>query len=378
MKKTLLLSIFFSIIIYADAQSRYVLSDGKEITDCVIRESTEKENSLRLFVWKAGEYFIYKPDEVKEYHIGKRKSYYSMPISQVDTTFLRFVQKMVDGDTKLYCYHSGQYNVYLIQNSDTTVQLNRKTFQDGLSQTLQACPEKIDDIIEYLQYDRHYLKKFIEQYNNSCNFKPLNLRCFGVFAGATGILSVNPSYYSPYTIGERMNLNFGFFLEEPINASNFSFHGELSYSGIQFKKSDEVLFLENDEDKPTSADTTLFYSFVRQHSLNLPLMIRYSMPTHKIRPFVNTGIQLSLNLTKNSYETNFLYRPNMSTPVTNVVLSDPAYSKVQPSFLLGAGVAFKLDSKKMAYIECRYSKLFDMIFSNYGADKLSLLASFSF
>lgn len=378
MKNLILLAVFCSVVVYTGAQTRYVFNNGKVVTDGLIQGSTENENCLRLFVWKAGEYTVYKPDTIKEYHIGKRKSYYSMPIVLPDTTFTRFTRKIVDGDSKLYCYYSGQYNIFIVQNADTTVQLNKKTFKQELSQALTACPEKTEAIISHLEYDRHHLKKFVRQYNNNCRFAPLNLKRFGVLAGANTVHSITPSYYFPDTIGERTNLNLGIFVEAPINAGNFSFHGELYYSGKQVKKSKEILYNDAEEDFPVAADTLLYSSFFRQQALNMPLMLRYYLPTHYVRPFVNAGILLSLNLTENTYQTYQPVRPSENGPLTYVVFDNVAYSRLQPSFILGAGLAFRLDNTRMAYLECRYSKVSDLEAEGYSATRLSVLASVSF
>ena len=378
MKKSLFFSLFFSFLFHANAQTRYIFKDGREVTDCQIQGSTEKENCLRMFEWKAGKYTVHKPDDIKEYHIGKRKSYYSMPIMREDTTVMRFVRKIVDGETRLYCYYSGQYNIYIVQNPDTAVQLNRKDFKQGLSQVLSACPEKTEEIINNLQYNYYFLKKVVRQYNNDCRFTPINLKWVGFFAGTNLIFNTNPAYYMPASAGERMNLTFGAFSDVPIDASNFSFHGEIFYRGIQLKKSDEILYDKYHQDEPDIVDTIVYNSYFKQHSLNVPLMLRYYFPFNSVRPFVNAGIQMSLNLTKNSYDSSVFYRRDLESPMNELIFDNNVYSMIQPSFLFGGGLAFKLDKNRMVYLECRYCKLFDLVKDYYETSGISFLASLSF
>lgn len=378
MKRLFLITFFFSSLFHTNAQTRYIFKDGREVTDCKIQGSTEKENCLRMFEWRAGKYTVHKPDDIKEYHIGKRKSYYSMPIAREDTTVMRFVRKIVDGETRLYCYYSGQYNIYIIQNADTAVQLNRKDFKEGLSQVLSACPEKTEEIINNLQDNYYFLKKVVRQYNNDCRFTPINLKRVGFFAGTNLIINTNPAYYMPASPGERMNLTFGAFSDVPIDASNFSFHGEIFYRGIQLKKSDEILYDKYHQDEPDIVDTIVYNSYFKQHSLNVPLMLRYYFPFNSVRPFVNAGIQMSLNLTKNSYDSSVFYRRDLESPMNELIFDNNVYSMIQPSFLFGGGLAFKLDKNRMVYLECRYSKLFDLVKDYYETTGLSFIASLSF
>ena len=107
-------------------------------------------------------------------------------------------------------------------------------------------------------------------------------------------------------------------------------------------------------------------------------MLRYYLPTHYVRPFVNAGILLSLNLTENTYQTYQPVRPSENGPLTYVVFDNVPYSRLQPSFILGAGLAFRLDNTRMAYLECRYSKVSDLEAEGYSATRLSVLASVSF
>ena len=377
MKKSLFITLFLSFLFHTNAQTRYIFKDGREVTDCQIQGSTEKENCLRMFEWKAGKYTVHKPDDIKEYHIGKRKSYYSMPIVREETTVMRFVRKIVDGETLFYCYYSGQYNIYIVQNPDTAVQLNRKDFKDGLSQVLSACPEKTEEILNDLEFDHYYLKRLVKQYNNDCRFTPLNLKRFGFFAGTNLIRSINTAYYMPASTGERMNLTFGAFRDVPINASNFSLHGELFYTGMQLKKSDEVLYDKVHQDAPDIIDTVLYNSYFKQHSLNLSLMPRYYFPTTHVRPFVNAGLQLALNLTESAYDSSDPMRTPYN-PYREFQYDNRLYSLIQPSLLFGGGLAILLNKNRILYLECRYSKLFDLINEYYKTSGLSFLASISF
>lgn len=376
MKKITLYSLTFFLCFNINAQHYYITKDGKEVRNIRIVNVSDHSNSQQFYVKTPKGAEKYYPDEIAEYHIANQKSYYSKTVNFETGEKQLFMERLIDGPINLYYYKGPNNPTFLVEKKDTIIQLSKKeTFKEQIEAALTDCPEKVRETLYHVEYNKHSVKKFFKQYHN-CRFSPPCNRQLGVLAGMDYSFSVNPS---KLMFDDKITtLNIGFFIDEPINYSNFSIHGELYYSGIKFgnmKREEDIQkkyllnipdFQDKFENPIYTADEAvgIYNSYFNQHSLNMPLMLRYYLPIHKVRPYLNGGVMLSCNFKRFFVEENVYY-------LNKIYVN----GRMQYAFLLGAGLEIRLSKDRLLFCEFRYTEQRDVSNKSFEHTKLSFVAA---
>jgi hypothetical protein len=142
--------------------------------------------------------------------------------------------------------------------------------------------------------------------------------------------------FKPYT-----SAYYGFFLDAPISASYFSTKISLGFYQSSFSS--------NVTEGNSSTDIIL-----NQSTLRAPVLLRYTFPSMKVRPYVDMGVVYSYNVINDSY----MYK---STIENNVVVFEEketlnVVSDSQLGYSVGFGLQYFLSYKRMVFIEARLNQ----------------------
>lgn len=328
------------------------------------------ENAIRCEVEHKTKNIIYSPDEVKEYGFNDGRVYVSKEIQIGDSIKKVFLLELVKDETTLYVYHGKGHKIFYIEKDSTLLielpKYNHENkevdFREKLSAITADC-QNISDAIKLVTYNVKPLSKLIKNYNN-CSAEPLPFLKYGFILGC-GVRNIeitgnSLSEYKDFVNNKyRSSVLPGFFIDIPIEMSNFSFHTEMYLSKYRYSIS--------------SASTSNVLDFVANTtSLHLPVLLRYTIPQMSLRPFVNGGLNVIYNMQNSTVLYNTLITPDY---IQLQSVDKKSYiSKFQPGFSLGAGIEYKLNYKHSVFIEFRYNK--QLSYSNkkaFNSTQLELL-----
>ncbi len=349
-------------------QTEYILTNNNTIAGITLINGGEIANS-KFCQRKKGEKLIkYTPYEVMQYALKDGRVYLSKEIKISESTQRVFLECLTKGKLTLFYYRNESIKTYFLEKDGAFfIELPKKdrgnggiNFNSKLLDLTSDCPD-VADGAKVISYNKKSLSRFISSYNY-CEIAPSAYFKYGVIIGYESTkLSLPPT---PQNIYDNMiaspdlefynyinqsdlkydgGFTFGFFIDNPISFSNFSIHSELFYSKHSYSFNKNLNGVNLDFDASTSA-------------LTLPIMLRLTYPSNKIRPFVNAGINYSYNL-KNE---NTLYGSTIGQSITerNLINAHPTISKSNIGYAIGSGVEYKLTHKMAMFFELRYTKLF--------------------
>lgn len=235
------------------------------------------------------------------------------------------------------------------------------SYNDNLAEFTADC-QNVGDAVKLVQYNKKSLSKLISRYNN-CELKPFPSFKYGIVVGY-GMTKLFPSSKNEYEYLDRFNYKYeggmtvGLFIDNPLFVSDFSLHAEVYYSQNGFSYNHRTANQDID-------------IVVNTSTLNVPLLIRYTLPTLKMRPFVNAGGIYTYHF-KNE---NVLYAADIEQDVITInKVSETAFiSENRVGFSLGGGLEYKLNYKRAISVELRYNKTYgisDTGFLNSGEFQL--------
>lgn len=136
--------------------------------------------------------------------------------------------------------------------------------------------------------------------------------------------------------------SIGGFIDIPILSSNFSLHAEAYYSKHSYSY--------------TLSSTMEEIDYIANiHTLNTPLLFRYTLPLSKIRPYVNAGLMYSYNFKWN----NSLLQTTITDNIVTVgQIEHPTIDNHQLGYNIGGGIEYRLNYKNSLFFDIRYSDTF--------------------
>lgn len=336
-------------------QKDYYSTDSTLSVGIKLVRNTDVKNSMLCQVIKGEEIIDYTPYDIKEYGFNNGRVYVSNEIQLSDKEKKVFLERLQQGETKLYYYRANGLKLFFIEkDSLNLVEIPRRnsekiSYNDLLLDITEDC-ENLREASKYVAYRKRSLTKYIKRYNN-CELKPFPHVRFGFTVGYE-LLKIKP----PKTniIKELNNFNFkydgnfslGLFLDLPILVSDISAHFETNYSRHGFSYSSTEGLIDND----------LACNF---SSLSIPFMIKYAYPSNDIRPYFGLGFSYMRLITENSLffsadkseEIIFIDR------VQNESTDYDAIDNNQIGALIGGGIEYKISSGNSLFFEIRYSYL---------------------
>lgn len=372
MLKWLITKLCVLIGISAYAQNvNYLATDSSLIAPVEIIQGLPKDNSQFIRIEREnGEKIKYLPEQLSEYGFKTGIVYVSRSISIGKEEKQVFLKRLERGKINLYRYTAKGVNTYFLERDSTYfIELKKsKEFTKELSKYTSDMKWRAAQP-RLARYNQASLSKFINFYNADKN-RPLPFPRFGLLLGFNSIeidelkLTVGNTLVPledrrTFTFEPTSTVSFGLFADLPINMSDFSFN-----LGMNLARFD---FLANSETFDSDVDITIDIT-----SINIPILLRYTLPTISWRPFFNAGGIYSYHVSNK----NEIQRFRIESEVTENSEAS-LISKGMLGYSFGLGVERYLSYKKLASIEFRVNQLYgrqDLLNKNY----LEFLMGFSF
>lgn len=353
-------------------QSDYFETDSLKSVGIKLIDGGEMINSQFCQVKKRDKTIHFTPYEIKEFGFRDGRVYISKEINIDDSSRKVFLERLDKGKTILYYYKGKGIKTFFIQKDSTLfVEMPKKKSEDeDYSEQLLNLTKDCSNVLDackLVSYNKKSLTKLIYRYNK-CELKPFPHFKYGFLLGYE-FLQLIPS-------GEQNNklgcfdykydggFSIGLFLDNPVLVSDFSVHAELIFSTHGYSYNAQV----DNKDLDFVANFT---------SLNIPVLIRYSYPTNKIRPFANMGLVGTYHIKNETlfYETTFLENTiEINNAINNSMIND-----FQLGYVIGGGVEYKLNYKKSLFFELRYNNQQSLEdFEFLGASVFSVLTGINF
>lgn len=336
-------------------QNEYISTDSKTTIGIKLVDGGDVLNSRFCQVKKRNNIIKYSPYEIEEFGFKDGRVYLSKEIQLSDSVQKVFLERLSKGKANLYYFKNKEFKTFFLEKDSTSFLEISKHNNDNITYNQQLMDLFLDcsnvkDAINFVSYNKKSLSKIINRYNN-CELKPFPHFRYGLIVG----------YYIakliPVSDNSNEDINYfdfsydggflsGLFIDSPISVSDFSLHTEFYYSkhGYSYNK-----FVDNKD-----------LDFVANiSSLKLPVLLRYSYPSIKYRPFINLGGIMTFNI-KNE---NLLYETTVLNNIVEIndTQNTSLIGKYQAGYSVGAGIEYSLNLQKSLFVELRYNKLFDNV-----------------
>jgi outer membrane protein W len=337
---------------YGQKNSYFAGKDFKSVNVKII-DLGDKSNSRLCTVKKGKTEVRLSPYEIEEYGFNDGRVYVSKNVNVRDSVQRVFLLRVYKGNRNVYYLREKHGKTYFIEEDSSKLvaipkhsgEESKSDYHDQLLTLTHDCPN-VQDAAKVAGYHRRSMKKLFERYE-SCELKPFPMLRYGFMAGY-GLSCMVSGPHEDVNIQEldfsyEGNFTAGLFLDAPIMMSDFSLHLEASYNKIAFSY----------HDYSTNKDLDLIASI---SSLKLPVLIRYSYPSNKLRPYVNAGPCATYTVKNDSK----LY---MATHVGDQVeiadVTEPyLFSDYRLGYALGIGCEYKVSYRRFLFLDMRYDRLY--------------------
>lgn len=349
-----------TVTLSAFGQQPYYMTDSLGSYGVKIIDNGSVKNAIQCEVEENKKSRIFTPYEVKEYKIGDGQVYVSKDIQIGDSIRRVFLLRLINDKTTLYVYNGKNVKLFFIEKKGTSLteiskyneNNKRIDFRSNLANITDDCVN-IKDAIKLVNYTDLSLSKLIKYYNN-CRATPFPFVKYGFILGY-GLQDLEAVGPGTTEIGSFVNNKYkgsilpGVFIDSPISMTDFSFHADVYFSkyGYSFTKITETGSIDFVANKT---------------SIQIPVLLRYTLPLMVIRPFVNGGLNCTYNLRNSTVVYNTLISPDYIE--LQSVNRNSVIPKYQIGITAGAGIEYKLNYNHSVFIELRYNKLFGPLYNN--------------
>lgn len=353
-------------ILDAHSQTGYIIGENYKKSGIQLIDGGKKGNAQRIKVDYKDSIITYSPSTIVGYGFEKGNRYKSKTILLTGEVKTVFLEELVAGETHLFYYPDKQGKVFFLQQDSGNLipvrkgyKSNNTYFKGELAKYTSHCPG-YERLLGTTNFTKGSLAMFINALNNGCDKKYIPFIKYGLFidAGkarlkvASSNVLLNDLVFDPQDVAA-----FGVFLNYPLWPTYFSSYNEVYLEHTTFSSSQ----LTNDGLVTIDINCT---------SLNIPMLIRYTVPSRTFRPFLNTGFMFSWNFNVQSAD---LKRPFFSIPVENDI-----YSIRQFSLLGGAGFEIAITPRNAISLECRYSWGVNTNKTKFFKDEWKMIVGFNF
>ncbi len=363
MKNLLILFSFLFITIPGlSAQKDWYANDSTKKVGITLVDGGDILNSKVCQLLKAGNIIRLSPYEINQYGFADGRVYVASDINVSGKKERVFLERLIRGNLTLYSLKSDGLSTFFVEKDSLVLtelpkakadELNY-SFRDKITGLTSDCPDA-DLAARRISYYKNSVSKFVSRYNN-CGSKPFPFFKIGMLAGYGGtklffesfhkvydkLLGPQDIQYIPLNLIEyeyKGGIALGMFIDNPLRNGSFSFHTELYYSQHNF-----------DYTKLASGRTLQFTA--KSSSLNVPLLLRYTYPSQKLKPFVNSGIYYTRHI-GNESKLVITYTSTSDTTITKDVISNNMVG-----LSVGGGLEYRLESGNSLFFEIRGNRLY--------------------
>lgn len=353
----------FSINIYG--QRGYISNDSTTTAGIKLIDGGSHLNA-KICRQRVGDKIIkYTPNDLDGYGFEDDKTYVSRKIIIKDTFRRVFLEQIIKGKASLYFYRGeGKGRYFIEKESAQLIEIPKKAidqqetnYKTLLENITSDCGE-VNKNINQMRYQRIYLSKYIKAYNQ-CKSLIIPPFKYGIAVGygLSGLIplpSAKIRYLDKFNYKYDGGVTLGLFIDDPISLSNFSLHLEMFYAS--YGHSYNYWDFNKDIDM-----------IVNTRSLNIPVLLRYTTPMVKIRPFFNLGGIYSYQI-KNE---NVIYEATISKDIIEIKTANETslISDHELGYSIGGGCQFSIIRNNGLFFELRYNGEFalaDQKFFRFG------------
>lgn len=272
----------------------YIATDSSLIYG-TIKRSTPKDNlyTIQLKENKISPYRRYHPDAIREY--GFNGQIFESKEVNIDGRLEEvFVERLVDGTIKLYHLKGKGSKRFFVEKNGENFQPLTKDLA-AIRSMCENC-EIIETGLQLAKFNRRSLWHLVSAHNQELSRQFPRLR-FGLVMGLSwrrltikgselGTLQLSQNS-SDVIFDTHTGFDFGILMDFPFKNPNFSLNTGLLLQGGKFERTIPSFLVRSEVD-------------IQLRTYSVPILIRYTRPGKKFRPYVNVGIQYSLQSTKTS------------------------------------------------------------------------------
>jgi len=322
----------------------YVATDSSLSTRVKLIQSRPKDNSQFIRQETITGLVKHSPEQLSEYGFKNGTVFVSREILLEGKSKKVFLERLAKGQITLYYYIDKDTKTFFLELDSVLVELGKdKNFRDVLETHTNDFEWKTRQV-KTVNYSKKSLTSLIDQYNSGKN-KPIPFTRFGLLTGPiTTSWRTPPQAFNTYlnnsSFSNSSAISYGLFIDVPLSNS-ISINAGLNIS----------------EAETTTTTVTLFGRYnalVEIISVDIPLLVRYTLPTLRIRPFINAGLMYSYNL-KNE---NAIYRSEFRGSLFGVVPNQEFISRSMFGPTYGFGLQYAVHRRKVLSVEFRGNYLF--------------------
>lgn len=321
-KRVLLLLIFlFPLILFAQEtfEAGYLVkNNGDTLRGYIVSNPSQlKLQTLKFKLSSNSDVETYLPEDLQSYNISGYKSFYVQEISQNEGSGSSkvFLENLSSGIMKLYLFiDERDVEHFYLQKGDTTVELTNdkkrvvqnskvyyqedKKYLNVLNYYFNDCPSWDPRKGKAIKFTEYHLKKAVREYNTCIEpdfvfeeiQKPRTQLQGAIFIGLNKSSVAKFGTREPESIE---NFNGGFHLNfiPPSRKPRFSIQTGFAYT----QKGSDLI-------NPYRGDIVEYYF----KYLDLDVMIKYTVPSGKIRPFLGYGGIYGFFLNKEEFNNTFI------------------------------------------------------------------------
>ena len=350
------LILFCFLPLVSFSQNNYFVKDTVTAVGASLVEGNSVSNQTTCKIVKGKTTVEYTPWQVSEYGFDDGRTYVAKNITTPDSARKVFLERLVKGRYNLYYYERETGMTFFLEKDSTLfVELpkrakngKKKTFRDDLLHYTSDCPQ-MADAVKLVRYNRAGYKKLMKRYE-TCEKRPFPFFRFGITAGYSASKLLPKSSISISEIG-LMEYSYdggfvaGLFIESPVLLSDISVFAELLFTHHEFSANTSINGRDMD-----------FYG--KTSSVQVPLLVRYSFPSNKLRPFVNAGCAFLYNFDSEDK----LYTATVSPTLVEIsgVHETSLIRDAMIGYSVGGGAAFQVRPRNWISLDIRYNCFFSL------------------
>ncbi|MFB6342852.1 porin family protein [Saccharicrinis sp. FJH62] len=366
---SMLLLLLVSINMHSQLKGYYMI-DSTSFSGIKLLDKGNKNFSY-CYVEQNGDEIKFSPEEINEYGFYDGNSFKSQEININGFKQKVFIECLTKGRINLYKYNFNGFKRYFIEKDSTLfVELNNIKdseyyFKNQILKSTHDFPA-LKQEINFVTYSDNSLKAFIRKYNN-LDQTPLPHLKWGLNFGIENTILKSTSEaenIKSFKYDYNSTLSVGLFLDKPILYSNFSIHPELNLSKQGFTYSSIV-------------NGTEYSILINIERLKLPVLIRYTLPVKKLRPYLNAGPSISYSYTNQ----NLSFEINNHDNIYNIRkdVDHTFIDRYQFGYSLGFGFESIFKYRRSVCFEFRLSHLYGVSDTNiYNILENKFVLSYSF
>ncbi|MBF9255749.1 outer membrane beta-barrel protein [Pontibacter sp. 172403-2] len=347
-------------------KSDYIATDSLLTYGIKLMEGTAKDNAQFVRLKSKNGEIRYSAEQLTEYGFKNGTVYLSKSISVSGQIKKVFLERLEHGKISLYYFTAKGIKTYFLEKDSTIfVEISKDDFRKHILENTSDFEWEAEQV-QLVKYNRKSLSKIISMYNNGNN-RPFPYPRFGIIAGysrtSLGVsTSVSSEHLNGISFTPSSSALFGVFADLPIEKSYFSLN-----TGVNVTKSG---FSVNSSTPQSTIDVV-----VNTTSVNVPVLLRYTLPTLGWRPFIDAGGSYLYHLTNKGkiYESSI----DQTTVTIDEVQQETLISRSMVGYSLGIGLQRNLDFRRIAAGELRFNQ-FPGNDITFQKTQLEILVSFSF